>query len=277
MPHLLERLKSALADRYVVESEIGRGGMAVVFLADDLKHHRQVAIMVLHPELSAAVGGERFLQEIETVAGLTHPHILTLIDSGEADGLLYYIMPYVKGESLRQRLEREKQLPVEESIRIAQEVAGALDHAHRHEVIHRDIKPANILLEEGHAVVTDFGVARAVSEAGGEKVTATGMAMGTPAYMSPEQASGEAVDERGDLYSLGCVLYEMLAGEPPLTGPTPQAIVARRMAETPSPLPLIRDTVPSALDAVVGKALAKSPAEWDRRLDRLKKHLEEEL
>lgn len=261
MPDLLERLSSALADRYAVESEIGRGGMAAVFLAEDLRHHRKVAIKVLHPELGAAVGGERFLHEIETVAGLNHPHVLPLHDSGEADGLLFYVMPHVKGESLKQLLEREKQLPVDEAIRIGREVAEALDHAHRHGVIHRDIKPANILLQEGHALVADFGVARAVSEAGGERVTATGMAVGTPTYMSPEQAAGEDGDERSDVYALGCVLYEMLAGEPPLTGPTPQAIVARRMAETPTPLPLMRDTVPNVLDAVVGRALSKAAAD----------------
>jgi serine/threonine-protein kinase len=216
MPDLLERLKSALADRYTVESQIGRGGMAVVFLAEDLRHERRVAIKILHPELAASVGAERFLQEIKTVAGLTHPHVLPLYDSGETDGLLYFVMPYVEGESLRQRLDRETQLAVDDAIGIAQEVADALDHAHQHGIVHRDIKPANILLEGGHAVVTDFGVARAISEAGGERVTATGMAVGTPAYMSPEQASGEEVDERSDLYALGCVLYEMLAGEPPL-------------------------------------------------------------
>ncbi len=261
MPDLLERLKFALGDRYAVEKEIGRGGMAVVFLAEDLRHHRQVAIKVLHPELGAAVGTERFLQEIETVAGLTHPHVLPLHDSGEADGLLYFVMPYVEGESLRQLLERQKQLPVAEAIRIAREVAGALDYAHRRGVIHRDIKPGNILLEEGHAVVTDFGVARAINEAGGERVTATGMAVGTPAYMSPEQAAGHEADEQSDIYALACVLYEMLAGEPPLTGPTPQAMAARRIAESPTPLPVMRDTVPGELDATVGRALSKTPAD----------------
>ncbi len=275
MPHLLERLKQALADSYAVESEIGRGGMAVVFLAEDLKHHRQVAIKVLHPELGAAVGAERFLQEIKTVAGLTHPHVLPLHDSGEADGLLYFVMPYVKGESLRQRLEREKQLPVEEAIRIAQEVAGALDHAHRNGVIHRDIKPANILLEEGHAVVTDFGVARAISEAGGEKVTATGMAVGTPAYMSPEQASGEEVDERSDLYALGCVLYEMLAGEPPLTGATPQSTAAKRLTDRPTPLVAIRNTIPANLQSLVERMLATSAADRPATARQLAEELSE--
>jgi tetratricopeptide (TPR) repeat protein/tRNA A-37 threonylcarbamoyl transferase component Bud32 len=258
MPDLLERLALALADRYTVESEIGRGGMATVYLAEDLRHDRKVAIKVLHPELAASVGAERFLQEIKTVAGLTHPHVLPLYDSGEADGLLYFVMPYVEGESLRQRLEREKQLPVEEAIRIAREVADALDHAHRNEVIHRDIKPANILLEEGHAVVTDFGVARAISAAGGEKVTATGMAVGTPAYMSPEQASGEEVDERSDIYALGCVLYEMLAGEPPLTGATPQSTAAKRLTDRPTPLGAMRSTVPGRLESLVERTLATS-------------------
>jgi serine/threonine-protein kinase len=261
MPDLLERLRSALTDRYAVALEIGRGGMATVFLADDLKHDRRVAIKVLHPELAASVGAERFLQEIKTVAGLTHPHVLPLHDSGETDGLLYFVMPYVEGESLRQRLERDKQLPIEEAISIAQEVAGALDHAHRHEVIHRDIKPANILLEEGHAVVTDFGVARAINEAGGEKVTATGMAVGTPAYMSPEQASGEEVEARSDLYALGCVLYEMLAGEPPLVGTTPQSTAAKRLTDRPTPLPALRDTVSPELGQVVEKVLSRTPAD----------------
>ena len=258
---VLERLQTALADRYAVESEIGRGGMATVFLAEDLKHRRKVAIKVLHPELAAAVGPDRFLREIEAVAGLTHPHVLPLFDSGEADGLLYYVMPYVEGESLRHRLDREKQLPVDEAIRITREVAEALDHAHRHGLIHRDIKPGNILLEEGHAVVTDFGVARAISEAGTEKVTATGMAVGTPAYMSPEQAAGEEVDERSDVYALGCVLYEMLAGEPPLVGPTPQSTAAKRLTDRPTPLIVLRDTVSPQLAAVVDRALARTPAD----------------
>ena len=187
MPTLLDRLNEALAGRYSVESEIGRGGMATVFLAEDLRHHRRVAIKVLHPELASAVGTERFLNEVEIVAGLTHPHILTLIDSGEAEGLLYYVMPYVDGESLRDRIQRETQLPVDDAIQIAREVAEALGYAHAHDVAHRDIKPGNILLEEGHAIIADFGVAKALGEAGGEKLTSTGLAVGTPAYMSPEQ------------------------------------------------------------------------------------------
>jgi serine/threonine-protein kinase len=257
----LERLTAALADRYTVEREIGRGGMATVFLAEDLKHHRKVAIKVLHPELGAAVGPDRFLREIEAVAGLTHPHVLPLHDSGEADGLLFFMMPYVEGESLRHRLDRERQLPVDEAIRITQDVAEALDHAHRHGLIHRDIKPGNILLEEGHAVVTDFGVARALSEVGQEKVTATGVSVGTPAYTSPEQASGGEVDERSDLYALGCVLYEMLAGEPPLVGSTLQATAAKRLTDRPTPLPVLRSTVSPELEHAVQKALERSPAD----------------
>jgi len=261
MIDLLERLKSALAERYAVESEIGRGGMATVFLAEDLKHQRKVAIKVLHPELAAAVGTDRFLREIETVAGLNHPHILPLHDSGEADGFLYFVMPYVEGESLRQRLDREKQLPLGDSLRIAREVASALEYAHEGGVVHRDIKPANILLSAGEAVVADFGIARAVEQAGGERVTQTGMAVGTPAYMSPEQASGEAADERSDIYALGCVVYEMLAGQPPLTGVTPQATQARRMTETPPPLHNVRPSIPVQVDHVLGKAMDPVPAD----------------
>ena len=266
---LLERLKSALADRYAVESEIGRGGMATVFLAQDLKHSRQVAIKVMHPELTASVGGERFLREIEIAAGLSHSHILSLIDSGESDGLFYYVMPYVEGESLRDRLEREKQLPIDEAIRIAREVADGLGYAHRQGVVHRDIKPANVLLSDGHALIADFGVARAVG-AEGQGLTSTGLAVGTPAYMSPEQASSaEEVDARSDLYALGCMLYEMLAGEPPLTGPTPQATATLRLTNTATSLPVLRETVPGGLDRVVSKALAKSPADRYRTAEEL--------
>ena len=262
MPDLLERLKSALADRYAVEREIGRGGMATVFLAEDLKHHRQVAIKVLHPELAAAVGGQRFLQEIQTVASLNHPHILMLIDSGEADGLLYYVMPYAEGESLRQRLDREKQLAVDESVRIALEVADGLDHAHRKGVIHRDIKPGNILLFERHAVIADFGIARAIEVARADRVTSTGLGVGTPLYSSPEQATAqETLDGRTDIYSLGCVLYEMLAGAPPFTGPSSQAIVARHSLDPVPSLRTVRSTIPEGLEQVILKALAKIPAD----------------
>jgi len=262
MPDLLERLKSALAERYAVEAEIGRGGMAVVFLAEDIRHHRQVALKVLHPELTATLGGERFLHEIETIASLNHPHILPLHESGEADGLLYYVMPYAEGESLRQRLDREKQLAVDESVRIAVEVADGLDYAHQKGVVHRDIKPGNILLSAGHAVIADFGIARAIEVARADRVTSTGLGVGTPLYVSPEQATAqETLDGRTDIYSLGCVLYEMLAGEPPLTGSTPQMIQARRMSETPTALHTLRDTVSPALDHVIARALARIPAD----------------
>jgi len=262
MPDLLDRLKRALASRYAIEREIGRGGMATVFLAEDLRHHRQVALKVLHPELTATLGAERFLQEIEIIAGLQHPHILPLYESGGADGLLYYVMPYARGESLRQRLDREGQLAVDESIRIAVEVADGLDYAHRQGVVHRDIKPGNILLAEGHATIADFGIARAIEVARAERVTSTGLGVGTPLYASPEQATAqETLDGRTDIYSLGCVLYEMLAGEPPLTGSTPQMIQARRMSETPTALHTVRDTVPPVLDHVIARALARIPAD----------------
>ncbi len=228
MSETVERMNAALAGRYTIERELGAGGMATVYLAEDLKHRRKVAVKVLRPELAAALGPGRFLREIEIAAGLTHPHILPLHDSGEADGFLFYVMPYVEGESLRDRLDREKQLPVEEALQIAREVADALGCAHKAGVIHRDIKPENLLLQEGHAVITDFGIARAVDVAGGEQLTLTGMSVGTPSYSSPEQSYGQDdVDGSSDLYSLGCVLYEMLAGEPPFTGPTAQAIVSR--------------------------------------------------
>ncbi|HEX4627454.1 MAG TPA: serine/threonine-protein kinase, partial [Gemmatimonadales bacterium] len=216
MADLLARLRAALSGRYTIERELGRGGMATVYLAQDRKHHRQVAIKVLKPELAAALGPERFLQEVDIAAGLTHPHILPLHDSGDADGFLYYVMPFVEGESLRRRLIREKQLPVDEALRMAQQVAGALGYAHSHNVVHRDIKPENILLSEQEAVVADFGIAQAITTAGGPRLTDIGIVLGTPAYMSPEQAAGErTLDGRSDIYSLGCVLYEMLAGEPP--------------------------------------------------------------
>jgi len=257
-----ERLTAALADRYRIERELGAGGMATVYLAEDLKHHRKVAVKVLHPELAAVLGAERFLAEIQTTANLQHPHILPLHDSGQADGLLFYVMPYVEGETLRQRLEREQQLPIEDAIRITREVASALDYAHRHGVIHRDIKPENILLHEGQALIADFGIALAVSSAGGQRMTQTGMSLGTPEYMSPEQALGErTVTAKSDVYALGCVLYEMLTGEPPFTGATVQAIVARVMNEEPRPITLVRKTVPLNVEAATMRALAKLPAD----------------
>jgi serine/threonine-protein kinase len=252
----------ALADRYRVEREVGHGGMATVYLAQDLKHDRPIGLKVLRPELAAVLGAERFLREIRITANLNHPHILPLLDSGEAAGFLYYVMPYVEGESLRDRLDREKQLPLDDALQITREVSDALSYAHSHDVVHRDIKPENILLESGHAVVADFGIARANTAAGGTQLTHTGIAVGTPAYMSPEQASGERdLDARSDIYALGCVLYEMLAGEPPFTGPTPQAIVARALTESPRPLQVVRETVPATIAACIRKAMARTPAD----------------
>jgi serine/threonine-protein kinase len=259
----LGRIQSVLAPRYLVRRELGAGGMAVVYLADDSRHGRSVAVKVLRAELAAALGPERFLQEIRIAAQLRHPHIVPLYDSGEADGILYYVMPYVEGESLRDRLRRERQLPVDEAVGIAREVADALAHAHERELVHRDIKPENILLERGRALVADFGIARALGSATIPHVTtATGLAIGTPAYMSPEQALGDAaVDARSDIYALGCVLYEMLAGEPPYTGPTSQAIMARRLTEPVRSLHTVRETVPDELERAVVRALARVPAD----------------
>jgi len=283
-------LVAALADRYRIERELGHGGMATVYLAEDLRHHRRVAVKVLRPELAAVLGAERFLKEIELTANLQHPHILPLFDSGRTSGqalkdslgpespqaapkgpsvadertedFLFYVMPFVEGESLRDRLEREKQLPVSEAVRIATEVASALDYAHRHGVIHRDIKPENILLHEGSALLADFGIALAVKEAGGQRLTETGMSVGTPNYMSPEQATGEReLDARSDLYSLGAVLYEMLAGEPPHTGPTPRAVVAKLMTAEPVAVEVLRPGVPTAVQQAVTRALAKVPSD----------------
>jgi serine/threonine-protein kinase len=257
------RLSSALAERYRIERELGRGGMATVYLAHDVRHDRHVALKVLHSELSAIVGAERFLHEIRTTAHLQHPHILPLHDSGEVNGTVFYVMPFVEGESLRERLTRERQLPVEEALRIASEVADALQYAHEQGVIHRDIKPENILIHGGHALVADFGIALAASRGeAAARITETGLSLGTPAYMAPEQAMGERTLTRGvDIYALGCVLYEMLAGEPPFAGPTAQAIVARVMTEEPRSLVAQRHTVPVSVDAAVRKALEKLPAD----------------
>jgi serine/threonine-protein kinase len=262
MADVQSRLTAALNDRYRLERELGQGGMATVYLAHDLKHERDVAIKVLHPDLGAALGGERFLSEIRTTARLQHPHILPLLDSGEADGLLYYVMPLVTGETLRVRLERERQLPIADAVRIAREVAGALDYAHRQNVIHRDIKPENILLHDGSALVADFGIALAVQSAGGQRMTQTGLSLGTPQYMSPEQAMGErTIDARSDIYALGAVTYEMLAGDAPFTGGSVQAIVAKVLSERPTSLHTLRDTVPPYLEQAVFTALAKLPAD----------------
>ena len=262
MADALPRLAEALSDRYLIERELGAGGMATVYLAHDLKHDRDVAIKVLRPELAAALGAERFLSEIRITARLDHPHILTLIDSGDADGFLFYVMPLVRGESLRAKVARERQVGLEEGLGIARQVASALDYAHRQGVVHRDIKPENILLQEGEAILTDFGIALAVSEAGGERLTGTGLSIGTPSYMSPEQAAGDRnVDARSDIYALGAVTYEMLAGEPPVSGASAHAVIAKLMTENPTSLRVLRPTVPAAVDTAVMRALAKAPAE----------------
>jgi TolB-like protein/Tfp pilus assembly protein PilF len=272
----LERLRTALSERYRIERELGRGGMATVYLAEDLKHHRQVAIKVLDPQLAAGLGHTRFLREIEIAAGLSHPHILPLYDSGEGGGFLYYVMPFVEGESLRSRLEREKQLSIPDSVAIGRAVAAALSYAHGLGIVHRDIKPENILFTASQAVVTDFGIARAVGVAGGDQLTQTGIAIGTPAYMSPEQAAGEReLDARSDVYALGCVLYEMLAGQAPFTGPTAQAVLARHAVDPVPPLRTVRQAIPEALEAVVLRALAKTPADRFRTAGELAEALEQ--
>ncbi|HTK40788.1 MAG TPA: protein kinase, partial [Gemmatimonadales bacterium] len=263
MPELLlTKLQTALAGRYQLDRELGAGGMATVYLAQDVRHARRVAVKVLRPELSAVIGAERFLGEIKLTANLQHSHILPLFDSGEADSFLFYVMPFVEGETLRTRLNREKQLPVAEAVRIATEVASALDYAHRHGVVHRDIKPENILLHDGQAMVADFGIALAASKASGDRMTETGMSLGTPHYMSPEQAMGEReITARSDVYALGAVLYEMLTGDPPFTGSTAQAIVARVVTESPRPLLPQRHTIPPHIEAAVLTALEKLPAD----------------
>ena len=262
MSDQLDRLTAALLDRYTIERELGAGGMATVYLANDVKHHRKVAIKVLRPELAEALGAERFLREIETTANLRHPHILPLYDSGEASGFLFYVMPYVEGESLRDRLSREKQFPIADALGIAREVADALGYAHTRGVVHRDIKPENVLLESGHAVVADFGIARAVSAAVGERLTQTGMSIGTPMYMSPEQAAADPnLDGRSDLYSLGCVLYEMLGGQPPFTGPTAEAVTRQHLITEAAPVTNLRPTVPAEVADALARTLAKNPAD----------------
>jgi eukaryotic-like serine/threonine-protein kinase len=255
-------LAAALADRYQLEHELGRGGMATVYLAHDLRHDRPVALKVLHSDLAHALGPERFLREIRFAARLQHPHILTVHDSGDAAGQLWYTMPYIDGESLRDRLRRERQLPIGDALQITREVADALGYAHRQGVIHRDIKPENILLSQGHALVADFGVARAIQTSGGEHLTETGSSVGTPAYMSPEQSMGDsALDGRSDLYSLGCVLYEMLTGEAPYSGISAQAIMAKRLSEPVPHVRTLRDAVPLGLEQALMRVLAKTPTD----------------
>jgi serine/threonine-protein kinase len=262
MAEITARLTTAIADRYRIERELGAGGMATVYLAHDVKHERKVALKVLRPELAAVIGAERFLAEIKVTANLQHPHILPLHDSGEADTFLYYVMPYVEGETLRDKIDREKQLGVDEAVEITRSVAAALDYAHRQNVIHRDIKPENILLHDGQALVADFGIALALSQAGGARLTETGLSIGTPHYMSPEQAMGDReLDARSDVYSLGAMLYEMLAGDPPYTGSTAQAIVAKVITEKAPPVTVHRDTVPAHVAASIEKSLSKLPAD----------------
>ena len=252
-------LNTSLSGRYVVERELGAGGMATVYLAYDIRHDRHVALKVLRPDVAQSIGTERFLREIQLAAKLSHPHILPLFDSGEADGLVYYVMPNVEGLSLRDRLDQEGKLPVDESLRFAREVADALDYAHRHGVVHRDVKPENIMLHDGHAMVADFGIGKALSAVDDAVFTQTGMAVGTPAYMSPEQAAGDVVDGRSDIYSLGCVLYELLTGEPPFTGATAQAVIAKRFVQTPADVSALREGVSRGIANVVQRALARAP------------------
>jgi serine/threonine protein kinase/Tfp pilus assembly protein PilF len=256
----IERLRAALSDNYSIDRELGRGGMATVYLAQDRKHDRVVALKVLHPELAASLGTERFLREIKLVARLNHPHILPLFDSDVADTFLYYVMPYVEGESLRERLDRQQLLPIDEAIRHARSIASALDYAHRQNIIHRDIKPENVMLYEGEAMVMDFGIAKAVSAAGTETLTQTGMMIGTPAYVSPEQAAGEELDAKSDQYSLACVLYEMLSGERPFTGATAQAVMAKRFTEAVKPIRALRGGVPESVERAIAKAMSTDSA-----------------
>ncbi len=258
------RLQAALAGRYDIERELGAGGMATVYLAEDVKHHRKVAVKVLRPDLAAALGTDRFIREIEIAANLTHPHIVPLYDSGEADGFLYYVLPFIEGESLREKLTREGELPIGDAVRILRDVVDALSEAHERGVVHRDIKPDNVMLTKHHAVVTDFGVAKAVSEATGrQKLTTVGVALGTPAYMAPEQAVADPhVDHRADIYAVGVVAYELLTGRPPFAGNTPQAILSAHVTETPDPVSKHRTSVPPALEqlsiSIASKTIVRS-------------------
>ena len=258
----LQELKEALSEKYSIAEQVGAGGMGVVFRAQDLRHDRKVAVKILRPEIAVSLGKERFLREIKIEAGLNHPHILPVYDSGEAGGLLYCVTPFIDGESLAERLKREKQLPCNEALRICREIADALMFAHAHDVIHRDVKPGNILLESGHAVLADFGLAKAVSDAGDQSLTRTGFAVGTPAYSSPEQAAAdEGLDGRADLYSLGCVLYEMLAGQPPFVGPSSDSVVRQHMAAQPASVRILRPAIPEGVETILDQLLAKSPAD----------------
>jgi serine/threonine-protein kinase len=262
MERVPEALSAAFGDRYTIDRVLGRGGMATVYVAEDLRHKRQVAIKVLRPDVAAAIGAERFLREIAIAARLTHPHVLPLIDSGQAAGSLYYVMPYVRGETLRQRLVREQRLPLKDALAIARELGAGLDYAHREGFVHRDVKPENVLLVDGHAVIADFGIARAIVQAGGDHVTEVGLAIGTPEYMSPEQAAGDReLDGRCDVYALACVIYEMLAGAPPFSGGSARAIIAKHLSEPPQPLRTRRPDAPAVVEQALARALAKDPAD----------------
>jgi serine/threonine-protein kinase len=275
-PDLTGRLRAALADRYAIEGELAHGGMATVYLVRDLGQNRPIAMKVLNPELAHSIGHERFLREIRFSARLQHPHILPILDSGVAAAQLWYTMPYAEGDSLRDRLRRQPQLPIDEAVRITCQVAGALHYAHRQGIVHRDIKPENILLSQNRALVADFGIARAIGQAADERLTATGISLGTPAYMSPEQTVGShELDGRSDQYSLACVLYEMLAGVPPFTGGSPQAIMARRMTDPPPRLSHVRSAVSPDLEEVVTKALARQSANRFRSADEFARALSE--
>jgi hypothetical protein len=275
MTEPLERLRTALADRYRIERELGAGGMATVYLAQDLKHHRQVALKVLHPQLSASLGAERFLREITIAAGLNHPHILAVHDSGAADGVLFYVMPYVDGPSLRQRLEREGELPVPDAVRILREIAGAMAFAHQRGIVHRDLKPENVLLSGEHAIVADFGVAKALHLSGaGAGLTGTGMAIGTPAYMAPEQAAADPMtDHRADVYALGVLGYELLTGAPPFVGGSPQQTVVAHLTRAPEPLESVRPGIPPRLAAAIMRCLEKRPADRWQSADEFRREL----
>ena len=272
MTDAFARIKDALSDRYTIESELGQGGMATVYLAEDLKHHRKVAVKVLRPELAATLGPDRFLREIEVAAQLQHPHILPLHDSGESEGFLFYVMPFVEGETLRERLNRDRELPVGDAVRILRDVVDALTEAHSRGVVHRDIKPENVLLRGRHALVADFGVAKAVSEATGrQKLTTAGVALGTPAYMAPEQATADPnLDHRVDIYAVGVMAYEMLSGQTPFQGSTAQQVLAAHMTEAPTPVTQHRDAVPPDLASLVMRCLEKRPADrWQTTEDLL--------
>ena len=275
MPDTIERVRAAFGDRYDIERELGQGGMATVYLARDLKHDRQVALKVLRPELAAAMGGDRFPREIHIVAQLVHPHILPLHDSGEMGGYLYYVMPFVDGESLGEKLKREGRLPINEAVRILREVVDALAYAHERNVIHRDIKPDNVMLSGRHALVTDFGVAKAVSAAGGEKLTTVGVALGTPSYMSPEQAMGETdIDHRSDIYAVGALAYEMLTGEPPFGGKTAQAILSAHVMDEPDHVAEKRSNVTPELGELIMRCLQKDKADRWQSAEGMLPHLE---